>query len=54
LNEVVQGIEPGVDDGMAKPFKSAEIQRNVIVYEDDRSGTMRFSIADIGDYAVKE
>jgi hypothetical protein len=38
---------------MAKPFKSADIQRNVIVYEEDRSGTMRFSIADIGDYAVK-
>jgi hypothetical protein len=43
LNEVVQGIEPGVDDGMAKPFKSADIQRNVIVYEEDRSGTMHLA-----------
>jgi hypothetical protein len=51
LNEVVQVVEPGVDDGMAKPFKAADIQRDVVVYEEDSSGTMHFRIADVGDYA---
>src|SRR5258708_33078398 len=53
LNEVVQVVEPGVDDGMAKLFKAADIQRDVVVYEEDRSGTMHFRIADVGDDAVK-
>src|SRR5258708_30957692 len=53
LNEVVQVVEPGVDDGMAKPFKAADIQRDVVVDEEDRFGTMHFRIADVGDYAVK-
>src|ERR1700746_1820203 len=38
---------------MAKPFKAVDIQRDVVVYEEDRSGTMHFRIADVGDYAVK-
>src|ERR1700730_12275191 len=38
---------------MAKPFKAADIQRDVVVYEEDRSGTMHFRIADVGDYTLK-
>src|SRR5260370_42460074 len=38
---------------MAKPFKAADIQRDVVVYEEDRFGTMHSRIADVGDYAVK-
>ena len=38
---------------MAKPLKAVDIQRDVVVYEEDRSGSMHFRIADVSDYAVK-
>src|SRR5260370_34013978 len=34
-------------------FKAAAIQRDVVVYAEDRSGTMHFRIGNVGDYAVK-
>ena len=54
MDEVVQGVEPGVDDGVAEHFEAADVQRDVVIDEEDRSGAVALRIADVGDDAVKE
>src|SRR5262245_38332711 len=53
LDGVVDGIQPGVGDGLAQRFKTGHVQGDVVINDENGAGSVLASVADIGKHAIE-
>ena len=53
LHQVVDVVEAGVDDGLAQRLEPPDVQRDVVVHQEDRPRPVLAGIAEVGQDAVE-
>src|SRR5687767_8798790 len=52
LNEILDVVEPGVDDRMAQRFEPMYVESNVVVDQKDRACAQASRIRDVGEHSL--
>ena len=53
LDEVVELVEPGVDDGFAQGLEAAHVESDVVVDEENSAGAVTAGVADVVEHAIE-
>ena len=53
LDRVIDRVQAGLDDRVAQPLEAFDVQREVVVDDEDAAGSVVACVADVGEHAVE-